>query len=377
MTFRTFLLVSLLPVIAACTDDPDPVSGQSEVSSVAMSSVSSGNQAQTSPAVFKEPQVVATRLSIPWDIAFLPDGDMLVTERPGMLVRIGDGRRYPVEGVRHIGEGGLLGIALHPDFGANRWVYLYFTANIDGGVTNRIERYRYENDRLSEKTVILSGIPGAVYHDGGRMAFGPDGYLYVTTGDASVASNAQNTSSLAGNILRIADDGSIPADNPFGNAVYSYGHRNPQGLTWDDEGRLWSTEHGRSGIRSGYDELNLIEKGANYGWPVIQGDETREGMRSPVLHSGASDTWAPASAQYYNGSIFFGGLKGEALYEAVLADDGSVSELKEHFRNTYGRIRTVTLGPDGMLYLTTSNTDGRGKAREGDDRIIRIDPRWF
>lgn len=323
-----------------------------------------------------EPETVAENLRIPWTIAFLPGGDMLVTERPGTLLRIGiDRKQYPIEGVKHVGEGGLLGLALHPEFEENHWIYLYFTTGLEGGTTNRIERYRFENDSLTEKTTIFSKIPGAVFHDGGCLAFGPDGYLYVTTGDAGNEHAAQDPQSLAGKILRIRDDGSIPDDNPFGNAVYSYGHRNPQGLAWDDLGRLWATEHGRSGALSGYDELNLIEKGKNYGWPEIQGSETQNNMETPDLHSGASTTWAPASAAYYQGSIFFGGLRGETLYQAVLPSTGGSPELKQHFPGAYGRIRAVVVGPDDMLYISTSNRDGRGSSASNDDRIIRIDPR--
>ena len=319
--------------------------------------------------------IVAENLRIPWDIAFLPSGELLVTERSGTLLRIGDDqKKYEIEGVHHRGEGGLLGIALHPDFERNKLLYLYLTTKDGGGVSNRIERYRYHDDELTERLEILSGIPGSLYHDGGRIAFGPEGFLYITTGDAGEAQNAQEKNSFAGKILRIEDDGTIPADNPFGNVVYSYGHRNPQGLTWDDQGRLWSTEHGRSGLQSGYDELNLIEKGKNYGWPVIEGPETREEMVAPVLQSGPDTTWAPASALFYDGSIFFGGLKGEALYEATI-DGGGELELFTHLLHAYGRIRTVTMGPDGFFYLTTSNTDGRGDPAANDDRIIRIDPK--
>ena len=224
--------------------------------------------------------VVAEGLEIPWDIAFLPEGEgMLVTERPGRVALIGtDGSKtnIKVAGVKRGGEGGLLGILLHPRFTDNRLVYLYMSAPGEGGRTqNRVMRYRYEGGALAEERVIVSGIPGAIYHDGGRMAFGPDGLLYITTGDATDADIAQDLDSLGGKILRLRDDGSLPADNPFGTAIYSYGHRNPQGLAWDSAGRLWETEHGRSGQQSGLDEINLIRPGANYGWPVVEGDVAR------------------------------------------------------------------------------------------------------
>jgi glucose/arabinose dehydrogenase len=362
-------------VITSCTFTPTPNETSNETSSSQPSSAVAASSADASlqPTT---PGVIADHLQIPWAIAFLPSGELLVTERPGTLLRIGaDLKRHTIQGVRHVGEGGLLGITLHPDFDDNHWLYLYLTTTLNGATVNRVERYRYENDQLTDRTDILTGIPGAIYHDGGALAFGPDGYLYVTTGDATVSTSAQDTSSLAGKILRIRDDGSLPSDNPFGNAVYSYGHRNVQGIAWDERGQLWSTEHGRSGITSGYDELNRIEKGKNYGWPELEGQETREGMVTPVLHSGPTTTWAPASATFFRGSIFFGGLRGEALYEAVLSEGGSPPILKTHLKGTFGRIRAVAVGPDGMLYLTTSNTDGRGSAIASDDRIIKIDPR--
>lgn len=338
--------------------------------------------AATSPTENTEPvSVVAENLEIPWEIDWLPNGDMLVTERPGRLLRItSNGERFVVSeisGVRHVGEGGLLGLAVHPDFASNQFIYLYLTSQADGGLINRVERYRLVQGSLREATVILDSIPGAQYHDGGRIEFGPDNLLYVTTGDAQNEDSAQNPETLAGKILRIADDGLIPDDNPFEDSpVFSYGHRNPQGLAWDDEGRLWSTEHGRSGARTGFDELNLIEAGKNYGWPEIEGDQSRSNMVSPALHSGPTTTWAPASAIYLNGSIFFGGLRGEALYEAKL-DGTSVPQLFEHFKSEFGRIRDVAVGPDGFVYITTSNADGRGVLKTGDDKIIRIDPSVF
>ncbi len=325
----------------------------------------------------KDIEVIAENLQIPWEIAFLPNGDVLVTERPGTLKRIGkEGHVYNIESVEHVGEGGLLGLTLHPLFAKNNWIYLYLTTKVGDGLQNRVERYRLESDHLTEKTIIIENIPGAANHDGGRIAFGPDGYLYVTTGDAGKSNFAQDTTSLAGKILRLKDDGSIPSDNPFGNAVYSYGHRNSQGLAWDNKGQLWATEHGRSGVLSGLDELNLIEKGKNYGWPVIQGDEIKTGMKSPVIQSGSDETWAPAGAVFWNGSIFFSGLRGESLYEAKIIDGNKVS-LTVHFRQEFGRIRAVALGPDGYFYIITSNTDGRGVSKANDDKIIRINPKLF
>src|SRR3989344_6142062 len=318
---------------------------------------------------------IATGLNIPWDIAFLPDDSLLITERPGNLVQFKNSQKNSIKLPRAVpkGEGGLLGITLHPQYNTNHFLYLYMTTSgtAGGSTKNAVFRYNFENGALSDEKEIIRDIPGAIYHDGGSMEFGPDGKLYITTGDATTAQIAQDKKSLGGKILRLNDDGSIPPDNPFSTEVWSYGHRNPQGLAWDNEGRLWETEHGRSGVTSGMDELNLIEKGKNYGWPDIEGDIVKAGMENPALHSGADDTWAPASAVYYKGSVFFGGLKGEALYEAVL-DGVNVKELKTHFKNQFGRIRTVRLGPDNMLYITTSNRDGRGNPIAEDDRVIRI-----
>ncbi len=338
----------------------------------------------------KDIEIIAENLQIPWEIAFLPDGDLLVTERPGTLKRIGkEGQIYTIDDVEHIGEGGLLGMALHPRFSENQWVYLYFTTKNESGLINRVERYRFGKDRLTEKTIIIDSIPGATNHGGGRITFGPhsapngdtvdkpDYYLYITTGDAENPNLAQDINSLAGKILRLKDDGSVPSDNPFGNAVYSYGHRNSQGLAWDDKKQFWATEHGRSGVLSGFDELNLIEKGKNYGWPVIQGNETRANMETPIINSGPDETWAPAGAVYFMGRIFFTGLRGESLYEIAFSQDGKVESIKAHLRGAYGRLRTIQIGPDGYFYLSTSNTDGRGDLRSGDDKIIRLNPEIF
>lgn len=331
-----------------------------------------------------EIEVIAENLTIPWDIVFLSGGDLLVSERDGTIVRLNPVTKVVTEievpGVSHRGEGGLLGMVAHPDFTSNGYLYLYITSTLGddpNASVNEVVRYRFSDDTLLERKTIVGNIPGSLYHNGGRIAFGPDGYLYITTGDARVPESAENLTSLAGKILRVTSDGEIPDSNPYGTPVYAYGTRNAQGLTWDSEGNLWSTEHGRTtATQSGMDELNLIVSGGNYGWPLSEGDTVLPGTIAPIIHSGASVTWAPGSALYYDGSVFFGGLRGATLYEAVL-EGTKVIELREHFKGVYGRLRTISRGPDGMLYLTTSNRDGRGKVHEGDDKIIRLDPAQF
>lgn len=321
-------------------------------------------------------QEVARNLSIPWEIVFLPDNSLLITERPGNLLHIDNSKNqsFKIEGVEHKGEGGLLGLALHPNFENNQWIYLYFTSKIDGVISNRVERYtiNLQTNNLSNKKVIIDNIPGAIYHDGGRIAFGPDGYLYITTGDAGKSGNAQKIDSLAGKILRLTDQGEIPEDNLFKNAVYSYGHRNPQGIDWDNQNRLWSTEHGPSVIETGKDEINLISIGSNYGWPIISGNETQTNMIPPVIQSGSENTWAPGGMAIYNDTLFFAGLKGESLFSATI-EKNQLTNLSKHFYKEFGRIRNIKIDPDNeWLYLLTSNTDGRGDKKEGDDKIIKI-----
>lgn len=319
-------------------------------------------------------EVVAEDLEVPWEVVVLGEDRYLVTERTGDLVLLDDGERHVLERFDELadpvlGEGGLLGIAVHPDFERNGYLYVYQTVD-RAGVENTVRRFEVDTEdrALRDEEVIVDGIPSDRIHNGGRIAFGPDDHLYVTTGDAARSELAQNRDSPAGKVLRLRDDGSIPEDNPFGNEVYSYGHRNPQGLTWDDEGRLWATEHG-SNAR---DELNLIEAGSNYGWPNVTGSERHPEMRGPVFHSGAHETWAPAGAAANDDRVFFAGLRGERLYEARV-DDGRVTAFAGHFSGDFGRLRAVTIGPDGeYLYLTTSNTDGRGEERPGDDRLIRV-----
>lgn len=320
------------------------------------------------------PIVVASGLATPWSISFLPNGDMLVTEREGKLTRIGKDRvSTPIEGVKETSEGGLLGVALDPDFAQNSYLYMYYTTEDDGKLTNRVDRYVLRGDSVGDDTAIIKNIPAASNHNGGAIAFGPDKKLYITTGDAGQSDSAQDNQSLAGKLLRINSDGSVPSDNPFGNAVWSYGHRNPQGIAWDSTGQLWSVEHGPSGTKTGRDELNRIEKGANYGWPVITGDERREGMMPPVAQSGDNDTWAPSGMAYMNGSLYFAGLRGQTLYRAEIADDNHSVMLSKYFSETYGRMRAVT-EHGGQLYFSTSNRDGRGSPQNDDDKVLRWRP---
>lgn len=321
-----------------------------------------------------EHEVLAENLNVPWEVEVLGEDRYLVTERSGALVLIEDGEKRVLEQFDQLdnpplGEGGLLGIATHPNFAENNYLYVYQTVDRES-VENTVRRYEvdFESNELRDETGIIDGIPSHRFHNGGRIAFGPDDYLYVTTGDAKNAELAQDRESLAGKILRLTDDGGIPDDNPFGNEVYSYGHRNAQGLAWDEDGRLWATEHGSQAR----DELNLIEAGENYGWPKISGDDTDPETQSPVYHSGPYDTWAPAGTAAADGSVFFAGLRGERLYEAGITGD-RVSSFTAHFSGDFGRIRAVTVGPDGeYLYFTTSNTDGRGDAGNNDDKLIRV-----
>jgi glucose/arabinose dehydrogenase len=335
--------------------------------------------------------VVAGNLQVPWALAFAEDERLFFTERPGSLRVIVDGALQP-EPVADLdvvvsGEGGLLGLTLDPGFVENGYLYVTYTYSDSGRSLNRISRLTLRDGKAGDEWILLDGIPGARYHDGGRLAFGPDGKLYATTGDAGSPDLAQRTDSLAGKILRLNPDGSVPDDNPFpGSPIYSYGHRNPQGLAWQPStGVLWSTEHGPSG-EFGLccrDELNRIQPGANYGWPIVTASAGDPRFVDPVLHSG-NDTWAPAAVVFYDGEalapwqgdLFFGALRGVHLQRVELGgpEGDQVVAVERLYAGQYGRIREVAVGPDGYLYFTTSNRDGRGAPAPDDDRILRIVP---
>jgi len=324
---------------------------------------------------------VVSNLEVPWSIVWAPDGRMLFTERPGRVRVVENGtlRAQPLLKLTSVvarGEAGLMGLALHPGFAKNRFAYVCY-ATEDGGLHDVVVRYRDTGTELVEPRTIVSGIPAARFHAGCRLKFGPDAKLYITTGDATDGPLAQKLDSLAGKILRVNDDGSIPADNPFrGSPVWTLGHRNPQGIDWDPRtGALWETEHGPSGFDGGTggDEVNIIERKKNYGWPVIHHQQKRAGMESPLLEY--SPAVAPASAAFWKGDFYFGCLRGEHLHRVVLDPKDRRKVLREEKLFTdLGRIREVTVGRDGALYFSTSNRDGRGNPAAADDRIFRVAP---
>lgn len=328
-------------------------------------------------------------LDVPWELAFAPDGRIFVTERPGNIRVVENGTLLQEPwinlDVAAVGEGGLLGLALDPNFSQNHYVYVAFTYNSAAGVKNRLVRLQEDtNARKGVMDIILlDGVAGGSTHDGGRVKFGPDGKLYWTTGETGIANLAQDVNSLNGKILRINPDGSIPADNPFpGSPVYTWGNRNPEGLAWQPgTGRMYATEHGPSGGQGGVgqDEVNFIEAGKNYGWPVITGNQSGPGMVSPVIQSGPGETWAPGGATFvtggtWNGSLLFTGLRGETLYRLLIDENNpvKVNGLEKYFVGQFGRLRDVVQGPDGAFYILTNNRDGRGIPKPGDDKILRV-----
>jgi glucose/arabinose dehydrogenase len=304
---------------------------------------------------------IATGLRAPWGLAFLPDGTALVTERDtARLLSVDrDGRVSEVQKLQEVrpgGEGGLLGVAVSPQYASDRWVYLYYTAASD----NRIVRLHLGQPPQP----ILTGIPKAGNHNGGRIAFGPDGMLYAGTGDAGQRDRAQDRGSLGGKILRITPEGRPAPGNPFGDSpVFSYGHRNVQGLAWDANGRMFAAEFGQNR----YDELNLIEPGHNYGWPVIEGVGRDERFTDPIA-TWSTDEASPSGIAVAGDRVYVACLRGQRLYR--IGTDGSRPEAL--LARAYGRLRAVAAAPDGSLWVLTSNRDGRGSPKRDDDRILRV-----
>jgi glucose/arabinose dehydrogenase len=345
------------------------------------------------PAVVENVQLIAGGLEVPWAVALAPDGRLFVTERPGRvrIVRLGAGggleaRPWATVPARANpdAERGLLGIALDPDFARDGFVYLYYSYAGAGGATlNRLVRMHDTNGAGTDETILVDNIPGSSNHDGGRIAFGPDGKLYVATGDGEQQARAQDRQSLGGKILRLEKDGSVPSDNPFpGSAVFSFGHRNVQGLTFQpDTGVLYETEHGPSGFFPAccQDEVNRIEAGANYGWPIVTGKPGDARFRDPVAWSGNLDTWAPSGAAFatragpLRGSLLFATLRGQHLHRLVLTADGRGVAFEERLLvNQYGRLRDVYEIATGEFLVLTSNRDGRGRPAADDDRILLV-----
>ncbi|MEU6414044.1 PQQ-dependent sugar dehydrogenase [Microbispora sp. NPDC046933] len=318
---------------------------------------------------FTRAQVATTGLQAPWSIAFLPDGSAIVSERDTATiaqVRPGSAptRVATVPNVSPQGEGGLLGIAISPTYAQDQWVYAYFSSASD----NRVVRFRLSTPQTQQ--VILSGIPRAQFHNGGRIAFGPDGMLYVTTGDAGTSANAQDLNSPGGKILRMRPDGTVPPDNPFsGSRVYSYGHRNVQGLAWDEGGRLYATEFGQNT----WDEINYIQPGRNYGWPACEGMCGDSRFTNPIQTWSTSEA-SPSGVAYANGTLFAAALAGKRLWTVPVSAGSRTGTPVAEFQGTYGRLRTATVGPDGWLWVMTNNRDGRGTPAADDDRVIRVPP---
>jgi glucose/arabinose dehydrogenase len=343
-----------------------------------------------------DPVVIASKLDVPWSILRLPDGGTLISERDAALVveLLPDGSLREagrVPGVEPSGEGGLLGLAYlgantesptaKPTANAPRtapgtptgdpstpasadgWIYAYFTASDDNRIVRMPLTGGVGSRALGEPELILDGIPKAGNHNGGRLGFGPDGLLYATAGDAGNGQNAQNRDSLGGKILRMTPTGKVPADNPFGTLVYSYGHRNPQGIAWDSHGQLWASEFGQNT----WDELNRVTPGGDYGWPVVEGIAGNPAYIDPV-QQWRTDAASPSGIAIVNDTIFMASLRGERLWRII----PSTGEASDWFVHSFGRLRDVVSGPDGTLWFVSNNTDGRGNPGQGDDRLYQV-----
>ena len=368
------LCALLLAVVPACSGDDEPDAGPTspasseETGESGSPTTASASPEQTAVLSAQVAGIVAGGLAVPWGLAFLPDGSALVSERDSARIKkvsaAGDvsavGR---VRGVRPGGEGGLLGIALSPSYDSDRLLFAYFTA----GDENRIVRMRYDGQGLAVQRTIFDGIPSGGIHNGGRIAFGPDGFLYVGTGESGEQGLSQDRGSLGGKILRITAEGKPAPDNPFGDsAVYSLGHRNVQGLAWDASGQLWAAEFGQNT----WDELNRIEAGGNYGWPEVEGRSDEDRFVNPV-RQWRTDEASPSGIAIAGNAVYMAGLRGARLWQIPIPA-GKAGKPKALLTGDYGRLRTVGVAPDGSVWVTTSNRDGRGEPRGNDDRIVRL-----
>jgi len=365
------LLAGLL-ALAACSAEPADDAGPGATSATESSTPpeTSGSPEQPAPSVARArvAGIVAGDLVAPWGMTFLPDGSALVSERDSeRIVRVDpDGTVSPigrVQGVDGAGEGGLLGLALSPAYDEDGALFAYYTA----GSENVVARMTYDGEQLSDQQTVLDGIPGGPIHNGGRIAFGPDGFLYVGTGEAGQTQLAQDRDSLGGKILRITPDGEPAPDNPFdGSPVYSLGHRNVQGLAWDESGQLWAAEFGQNT----WDELNRIEPGENYGWPEVEGRSDDDDYVDPV-RQWTTEEASPSGIAIAGNSVFMAGLRGERLWQIPIPD-GKAGKPRPLLAGEYGRLRAATTAPDGSLWVLTNNRDGRGSPRRGDDKIVRL-----
>jgi glucose/arabinose dehydrogenase len=356
------VVVALGALVAGCTGD----AGDAEPSVSTNSATTGPSSPQPRAVKLTVAGTVATGLEVPWGLAFLPDKSALVAERDSAKIkRIAGGQVTEVgsvPGVDSSAEGGLLGLAVDPKYPERPYVYAYYSTGED----NRIARLTYQDGRISEPEVILQGIPMAAIHNGGRLRFGPDGFLYAGTGDGGDRPNSQNDDSLGGKILRITTDGKPAPGNPDGRLWYSKGHRNVQGLAFGGS-QLYAAEFGQDT----WDELNAITAGANYGWPAAEGISQLDGMIDPIAQWRTSEA-SPSGITFAQGYIFMAGLRGGRLWAIPVANGQRTGEPVSFFLWKFGRLRTVEAAPDGSLWLTTSNTDGRGTPKPGDDRILRI-----
>ncbi len=363
-------LTATTALLVACTEDDDPPTQQDSERPDDKGTITAttASLSPTKEGKVRVTDTIAQDLEVPWGLAFLPDGSALVSQRnKGTISRIDNGNVTEVGQIPQTAptsEGGLLGLAVSPDFASDQKIFAYVTTSED----NQVLSMTYDGNEISDVTSILTGIPFAEIHNGGRLGFGPDGYLYVSTGETGVGDLAADPDSLGGKILRITAEGDPAPGNPDRSSpVWTLGHRNVQGLAWDDDDRLWASEFGSEV----WDEVNLIEPGNNYGWPAAEGDANLEGMTDPLVQWHPEDA-SPSALTFADGALWVASLRGTRLWEIPVQQGGTLGAPVPHFVGDYGRLRTVVPAPDGSLWLCTSNQDGRGDPAANDDRIFRV-----